>query len=150
MYESPIEKYAREHPGCSLEEYCNYVRKAKEKEIEAEKLQEEEINNLLKSFTGKCFRIDFNGTSISYFKITKDISIYKKFTEVTEDFYSIFADSRITKIAIEKQRIVNYNWLLNKDTYTKCKVISEEVFNTIVKYCQEMHTMVEKLKNEEL
>lgn len=62
--ESPMDKYAREHPGCSLKEYCDYLKKVAEAESEVKRLKEEENNNLLKSFEGKCFRIDFNRRSI--------------------------------------------------------------------------------------
>lgn len=73
------------------------------------KQKEEENNQLLKSFEGKCFQINFNRQSFGYFKITKDITALRE--DVKEDFYEVFIDSNTTRISLEKKRMINRQWL---------------------------------------
>lgn len=98
--ESPMKEYARKHPGCSLQEYCEYLDNIAREEAERRRLKEEENNQLLKSFEGKCFQINFNRQSFGYFKITKDITALRE--DVKEDFYEVFIDSNTTRISLEK------------------------------------------------
>lgn len=100
--ESPMKEYARKHPGCSLQEYCEYLDNIAREEAERRRLKEEENNQLLKSFEGKCFQINFNRQSFGYFKITKDITAFRE--DVKEDFYEVFIDSNTTRISLEKKR----------------------------------------------
>lgn len=82
--ESPMKEYARKHPGCSLQEYCEYLDNIAREEAERRRLKEEENNQLLKSFEGKCFQINFNRQSFGYFKITKDITADKSKFSIEE------------------------------------------------------------------
>lgn len=107
--ESPMKEYARKHPGCSLQEYCEYLDNIAREEAERRRLKEEENNQLLKSFEGKCFQINFNRQSFGYFKITKDITALRE--DVKEDFYEVFIDSNTTRISLEKKRLINRQWL---------------------------------------
>lgn len=78
---------ARKHPG--FQEYCEYLDNIAR--AERRRLKEEENNQLLKSFEGKCFQINFNRQSFGYFKITKDITALRE--DVKEDFYEVFIDN---------------------------------------------------------
>lgn len=110
--ESPMKEYARKHPGCSLQEYCEYLDNIAE--AERRRLKEEENNQLLKSFEGKCFQINFNRQSFGYFKITKDITAFRE--DVKEDFYEVFIDSNTTRISLEKKRMINRQWLPGQES----------------------------------
>lgn len=99
---------ARKHPGCSLQEYCEYLDNIAREEAERRRLKEEENNQLLKSFEGKCFQINFNRQSFGYFKITKDITALRE--DVKEDFYEVFIDSNTTRISLEKKRMSMASW----------------------------------------
>ena len=99
--ESPMKEYARKHPGCSLQEYCEYLDNIAREEAERRRLKEEENNQLLKSFEGKCFQINFNRQSFGYFKITKDITALRE--DVKEDFYEVFIDSNTTRISLKRR-----------------------------------------------
>lgn len=145
--EGSMEEYARKYPGCSLKEYCNYLKKVAEAESEVKRLKEEENNNLLKSFEGKCFRIDFNRSCIGYFKITKDITASR---EIKEDFYEVYIGDEIIKVCFAKKRFINRQWLPEQGGGQKCEIISEEIFNKIVKYYQGMCDMAEKIKDMQL
>lgn len=140
--ESPMKEYARKHPGCSLQEYCEYLDNIAREEAERRRLKEEENNQLLKSFEGKCFQINFNRQSFGYFKITKDITALRE--DVKEDFYEVFIDSNTTRISLEKKRMINRQWLPGQAS-EKCTIVPEELFN--VKYYQEMCTMAEKIRD---
>lgn len=111
--ESPMKEYARKHPGCSLQEYCEYLDNIAREEAERRRLKEEENNQLLKSFEGKCFQINFNRQSFGYFKITKDITAFRE--DVKEDFYEVFIDSNTTRISLEKKRMINRQWLPGRE-----------------------------------
>lgn len=145
--ESPMREYARKHPGCSLQEYCEYLDNIAREEAERKRLKEEENNQLLKSFEGKCFQINFNGQSFGYFKITKDITAFRE--DVKEDFYEVFISSDTTRISLEKKRIINRLWLPGQGS-EQCTIIPEELFNKVVKYYQEMCAMAEKIRDREL
>lgn len=144
---SPMSEYARKHPGCSLQEYCEYLDNIAREEAERRRLKEEENNQLLKSFEGKCFQINFNRQSFGYFKITKDITALRE--DVKEDFYEVFIDSNTTRISLEKKRMINRQWLPGQGS-EKCTIVPEELFNKVVKYYQEMCTMAEKIRDGEL
>lgn len=128
-------------PGCSLQEYCEYLDNIAREEAERRRLKEEENNQLLKSFEGKCFQINFNRQSFGYFKITKDITAFRE--DIKEDFYEVFIDSNTTRIGLEKKRMMA-SWA------GKCTIVPEELFNKVVKYYQEMCTMAEKIRDGEL
>ena len=142
-----MKEYARKHPGCSLQEYCEYLDNIAREEAERRRLKEEENNQLLKSFEGKCFQINFNRQSFGYFKITKDITAFRE--DVKEDFYEVFIDSNTTRISLEKKRMINRQWLPGQGS-EKCTIVPEELFNKVVKYYQEMCTMAEKIRDGEL
>lgn len=111
------------------------------------KQKEEENNQLLKSFEGKCFQINFNRQSFGYFKITKDITAFRE--DIKEDFYEVFIDSNTTRIGLEKKRMINRYWLPGQGN-EKCTIVPEELFNKVVEYYQEMCTMAEKIRDREL
>lgn len=102
------------------------------------KQKEEENNQLLKSFEGKCFQINFNRQSFGYFKITKDITAFRE--DVKEDFYEVFIDSNTTRIGLEKKSMASWAGA----------IVPEELFNKVVKYYQEMCAMAEKIRDREL
>ena len=145
--ESPMKEYARKHPGCSLQEYCEYLDNIAREEAERRRLKEKENNQLLKSFEGKCFQINFNRQSFGYFKITKDITAFRE--DIKEDFYEVFIDSNTTRIGLEKKRMINRYWLPGQGS-EKCTIVPEELFNKVVEYYQEMCTMAEKIRDREL
>ena len=147
MWESPIKEYARKHPNCSLQEYCEYLDRIEKERIEKEKYKEEENNKLLKSFKEKCFRIEFNSEVIGYFKLNKDITVYRD--SLTEDFYKIHISSNEVIMEFEKKRVINRLWLPGQSN-EKCTIIPEETFNKIVNLYQEMCLTANKIKNLEL
>lgn len=54
--ESPMKEYARKHPGCSLQEYCEYLDNIAREEAERRRLKEEENNQLLKVLRENAFK----------------------------------------------------------------------------------------------
>ena len=82
--ESAMKEYARKHPGCSLQENSEYLDNIAREEAERRRRKEEENNQLLKSFEGKCFKINFNRQSFGYVKRTKDTTALRE--AVKEDF----------------------------------------------------------------
>lgn len=132
IYKTPMEKYSEEHPGCSLQEYCDYLRKIEESKLEEKKLEEERINNRLKSFSGKCCRVDFGKTSFGYFRAAENIT-----GSFDARFYEVFTAKRnVIKIIVEEKRKVPRSWLLEQNGVTKCEIISEETFDKIVEWFQ--------------
>lgn len=144
---NPMKEYAKKHPGCSLEEYCEYLDNIAKEQAERERLKEEENKQLLKSFEGKCFQINFNEQSFGYFKITKDITAPRE--DIREDFYEVFIDSNIVRIGLEKKRMIYRQWLLGQGN-KRCMIVPEELFDKVVKYYQEMCATAEKIRDREL
>lgn len=147
--EMPEERYAREHPGCSLDDYCKYLNEIKKAEEDRKRQEKEEHDKLLQSFIGKAFRVKFNGESFGYFKITEDIvtSLEHCFHE---DFYSVFIKgSKIFSIGFENKRIINKSWLPGQQ-YAICELIPDEIFDKIVEYYEELQITANKIRDMEL
>lgn len=129
--ESPMKEYARKHPGCSLQEYCEYLDNIAREEAERRRLKEEENNQLLKSFEGKCFQINFNRQSFGYFEITKDITAFRE--DVKEDFYDeeiIAIDKKLGIVVTKENNEVNYYWV--KDPNSKPSLYRRGTYNSLV------------------
>lgn len=150
--ENPMKVYAKNHPGCSLQEYCEYLDGEEQKRRDAKKAEDEENERVLKSYVGKCFRIDFNGQSFMYFRLSKEFGNH---TTANEDCYEVYISSNEIRISYSKQRAVNVYWVFPKDPYysnsvRKCEMISDETFDKIRNYYEEMINMAPKIKDMEL
>ena len=144
---TPEEVYLDSHPNSTLKEYIDYLSDKKEKarleSIESEKRHKE----LLDSYVGKCFKIDFNGNSFIYFKLTQPIS-----SSFRETVYGVYSDSNKTYMEIEKDRYINIQWLpFQQEWYgtpsVKSSIISEESFNKIVSICNNMSMLIKEIKD---
>lgn len=145
--ENPMKKYAKEHPSCTLKEYCDYLDEVEQKRKEELKREQEEKQEILRSFTNKCFKLNFNGNSILYFKITKDITTLRN--GLTVDAYQIYEDKCKMSMSFEAGRIINISWLPDQSVHAgirSCNIISEEVFNKIVENFEDMKKKVREMK----
>lgn len=146
--ENPMKKYAREHPSCTLKEYCDYLDEVEQKRKEELKREQEEKQEILRSFTNKCFRLDFNGNCVLYFKITKDLTTLRESLKV--DAYEVYEDQYSTSMRFESDRFINLSWLPGQDKYNSavrsCNIIPEEVFNKIVENFEDMKKKVREMK----
>lgn len=145
--ENPMKKYASEHPGCTLEDYCNYLDEIEQKRREEKKKEEKQKEEALKSFTNKCFKLNFNGDSILFFKITKDITTLRESLKV--DAYQVYENRHDVSMSFEAGRIINPLWLPNQSVHSGiryCNIIPEEVFNNIVKNFEDMKEKVRAMK----
>lgn len=123
-----------------------------EKSRKGRRAEDEENERILKSYVGKCFRIDFNGQSFMYFRLSKEFGNH---TTVNEDCYEVYISSNEIRISYSKQRAVNVYWVFPKDPYysnsvRKCEMISDETFDKIRNYYEEMINMAPKIKSMEL
>jgi hypothetical protein len=147
--ESPMKEYARKHPGCSLQEYCEYLDNIAREEAERRRLKEEENNQLLKSFEGKCFKIDFNGMSTMFFRLTSDPTDPRS-SRIEEDAYSVYIDSSKVHMELEKKRYIDVMWLPGQEEWYgnshKVFQISEEDFNKVVEKYNEMVKVAKEIK----
>lgn len=69
---SPIEEYLDKHPDSTLREYNEYVKEEELKRHQEKVDSDNRHKALLKSYIGKCFKIDFNGMSTMFFRLTSD------------------------------------------------------------------------------
>ena len=72
-------------------------------------------------------------------------------TQKFDDDYQTFEIdvNPITRIGLEKKRMINRQWLPGQGS-EKCAIVPEELFNKVVKYYQEMCAMAEKIRDREL
>lgn len=47
--ENPMKIYAKKHPGCSLQEYCEYLDKEEQERSDAKRREEEKEKSCLKA-----------------------------------------------------------------------------------------------------
>lgn len=143
---TPEEKYLDSHPDSTLKEYIDYLNDKKEKarleRIDSEKRHRE----LLDSYVGKCFKIDFNGNSFIYFKLTQSVS-----NNFKETVYGVYSDSNRTYMEIEKERFINIRWLpFQQEWYgtpsVNSSIISEESFNNIIKIYENLVDTAKEIK----
>ena len=66
---SLIEEYLDKYPDSSLREYNEYVNEEERKRHQEKVDSDNRHKALLKSYIGKCFKIDFNGMSTMYFRL---------------------------------------------------------------------------------
>lgn len=143
---TPEEKYLDNHPDSSLKEYVDYLKEEKKKARLLNEESEKKHRELLDSYVGKCFKVDFNGRSIMYFKLTTSVS---KDTRVTA--YEIYKDVDKSYMSMERNRYINVIWLPNqeewyKDNYIKSSsIISEESFNEIVSIYENLDKAIKDL-----
>lgn len=146
--ENPMKKYASEHPSCTLKEYCDYLDEVEQKRREEREREDKEKQELLRSFTNKCFRLDFNGNCVLYFKVTQDLTSLREYLKV--DAYEVYEDQSKTSMLFEAGRFINLLWLPGVDkhnsTVRSCKIISEELFNNIVEDFENMKKKAKVLK----
>ena len=144
---SPIEEYLDKHPDSTLREYNEYV---KEEEL---KRHQEKVDNrhkaLLKSYIEKCFKIDFNGMSTMFFRLTSDPTDPRS-SRIEEDAYSVYIDSSKVHMELEKKRYINVMWLPGQEEWYgnshKVFQISEEDFNKVVEKYNEMVKVAKEIK----
>lgn len=144
---SPIEEYLDKHPDSTLREYNEYVKE------EERKRHQEKVDNrhkaLLKSYIGKCFKIDFNGMSTMFFRLTSDPTDPRS-SRIEEDAYSVYIDSSKVHMELEKKRYINIMWLPGQEEWYgnshKVFQISEEDFNKVVEKYNEMVKVAKEIK----
>lgn len=83
---SPIEEYLDKYPDSSLREYNEYVKEEERKRHQEKVDSDNRHKALLKSYIGKCFKIDFNGMSTMYFRLTSDPTDPRS-SRIEEDAY---------------------------------------------------------------
>ena len=149
--ENPMKVYAKKHPGCSLQEYCDYLDREEQERRDTKRREEEKREELFKSYVGKCFRINFNNYSFMYFQLTKE---FGNSCMVNEDCYEVYIDSEETRITYSKQRMLNIAWFPGNMLYDRsvidCSIIPDEAFEKIRNYYREMVNIAPKIKNIEL
>lgn len=149
--ENPMKVYAKKYPGCSLQEYCDYLDRKEQERRDTKRREEEKREELLKSYVGKCFRINFNGQAFTYFRLTKE---FGNSYSVHEDCYEVYIDSKETRIIYSKQRMLNIAWFPGSILYDRsgveCQIIPDEVFENICNYCKEMVNVAPKIRDVKL
>lgn len=104
---------------------------------------------LLKSYIGKCFKIDFNGMSTMFFRLTSDPTDPRS-SRIEEDAYSVYIDSSKVHMELEKKRYINVMWLPGQEEWYgnshKVFQISEEDFNKVVEKYNEMVKVAKEIK----
>lgn len=149
--ENPMKVYAKKHPGCSLQEYCDYLDREEQERRDTKRREEEKREELLKSYVGKCFRINFNGQAFIYFRLTKK---FGNSYRVHEDCYEVYIDSKETRVIYSKQRMLNIAWFPGNILYDRsgveCQIIPDEVFENICNYYKEMVNVAPKIRDMKL
>lgn len=115
------------------------------------KRHQEKVDNrhkaLLKSYIGKCFKIDFNGMSTMFFRLTPTDP---RSSRIEEDAYSVYIDSSKVHMELEKKRYINIMWLSGQEerygNSHKVFQISEEDFNKVVEKYNEMVKVAKEIK----
>lgn len=147
-YRNPIEEYANAHPECTLLEYLASekakARKQYEEDCERDKLRDEYQVSLV----GKCFKMDFNGSSISYFRLSSIANSIVK----TRIYNTYSSRESPYSMQIEEQGSVNLLWLPNpyraKSYGEKLAVeIEEAEFLRIVKLFEEFQNIFKQIRN---
>lgn len=104
---------------------------------------------LLKSYIGKCFKIDFNGMSTMFFRLTSDPTDPRS-SRIEEDAYSVYIDSSKVHMELEKKRYINVMGLPGQEEWYgnshKVFQISEEDFNKVVEKYNEMVKVAKEIK----
>lgn len=149
-----IGQYLKEYPNALLKDYFNYLEKENERKSQEEKDSKARREKLLKSYTGKCFRLDFNNESTIFFKLDKEIDLNYRCVGI--DAYSIFIydlDNTRFNLGFEKNRVLNIKHFPNQEEwndgyhYPPARIISEESFNEIVKYYETVAEITNTIKN---
>lgn len=146
---SPIEEYLDKHPDSTLREYNEYVKEEERKRRQEKVDSDNRHEALLKSYIGKCFKIDFNNMSTMFFRLTSDPTNLPN-RDLKEDSYSGYIDSSKVRMELEKKRYINIMWLPGqKEWYGnthKVSQISEEDFNKVVEKYNEMVGFAKEIK----
>ena len=146
---SPIEEYLDKHPDSSLREYNEYVKEEERKRHQEKVDSDNKHKALLKSYIGKCFKIDFNGMSTMFFRLTSDPTDPRS-SRIEEDAYSVYIDSSKVHMELEKKRYINVMWLPGQEEWYgnshKVFQISEEDFNKVVEKYNEMVKVAKEIK----
>lgn len=145
---SEEEQYLETHPDSTLKEYIDFLKEEQKKKklfLDESKKRHEE---LLNSYIGKCFKVNFNGSCVIYFKITTPIT---QNTLVTS--YELYTDKDRTYMSLDTNRYINERWLPNQEEWysssyvQSSSIISEESFNKIVSMYENMVESVKEIKN---
>lgn len=146
---SPIEEYLDKHPDSTLREYNEYVKEEERKRHQEKVDSDNRHKALLKSYIGKCFKIDFNGMSTMFFRLTSDPTDPRS-SRIEEDAYSVYIDSSKVHMELEKKRYINVMWLPGQEEWYgnshKVFQISEEDFNKVVEKYNEMVKVAKEIK----
>lgn len=103
---SPIEEYLDKYPDSSLREYNEYVKEEERKRHQEKVDSDNRHKALLKSYIGKCFKIDFNGEEI------------------------IAIDKKLGIVVTKENNEVNYYWV--KDPNSKPSLYRRGTYNSLV------------------
>lgn len=146
---SPIEEYLDKHPDSTLREYNEYVKEEERKRRQEKVDSDNRHKALLKSYIGKCFKINFNGMSTMFFRLTSDPTDPRS-SRIEEDAYSVYIDSSKVHMELEKKRYINVMWLPGQEEWYgnshKVFQISEEDFNKVVEKYNEMVKVAKEIK----
>lgn len=148
----PEERYLETHPNSTLKEYVDYL-DAKELQRQQElKESAKKHEELLASYIGKCFKIDFNGQSVLYFKLITDLNTLISRKHVLLPTYKVYISSDMVSMEFEPKRYINIMWFPNQEEWfgrntNTVTIISEESYNEIVSIYKNMVETAKKVKD---
>lgn len=148
----PEERYLETHPNSTLKEYIDYL-DAKELQRQQElKESEKKHEELLASYIGKCFKMDFNGQSVLYFKLITDLNTLISKRHVLLPAYEVYISSDKVSMEFEPKRYINMMWFPNQEEWfgrnnDTVTIISEKSYNEIVSIYKNMVETAKKVKD---
>ena len=149
---SPEEIYLKNHPNSTLKEYIDYLKEEKLKRDQELKESEQKHKELLASYIDKCFKVNFNGQSVLYFKLIADLNNMISRRHVLLPAYEVYISSDKVSMEFEPKRYINMMWFPNQEEWfgrnnNTVTIISEESYNEIVSIYENMIETAEKIKD---
>lgn len=149
---SPEEIYLENHPNSTLKEYIDYLHLEELKRSQELEESSRRHKELLASYIGKCFKIDFNGQSVIYFKLVTDLDNLISGGHAYLPTYEVYISSDKISMGFEPKRFINLMWFPNQECWygrnnNKATIISEESYNKIVSIYENVIEAAEEVKS---